>query len=352
MSIYKYIYNRYKRKNIKIKTIKPEVFKLLKYANINVNDVKLAYPTYSKPSKKLKTFVDNMYVRLYNDYIKAGKINGEYLNTMANLEFPTSFELAKFFRSISTFTHIDNMLYTGLLCDYHIDEFKYLLDKLGINDEIFNTYYNVLNAGVAYISFDNNTCILTELPYKHNNIDRNHREFHDSKKPILRIMDEKWYYIQGLRIKTSIYDEIKNRTMNIQDILTIENTDLRSAYLFLYDVEYLLSELQAETIDIYQPQMIKSEYISDDIWKLLDYGEVTLYKVPKDVIHTSEDGLFIKYKDPSTARMYIDGVPTVGSIPIEDSYETEDIEIKTAYQAMLWKSNLSKKEFDNILVAT
>ena len=129
------------------------------------------------------------------------------------------------------------------------------------------------------------------------------------------------YFIHGVYFKKDEWIKIINNEISATDLLKMKNKEKQRAALSVYSLEKLIQELGAKVIDIYKNKR--------------DGNEITLYQIKKEKVDLDENLHYLKYKDSSTDRVYISGVPP---------------NIKKANQAMAWKFGLTVHEYKNNIV--
>ncbi len=146
-------------------------------------------------------------------------------------------------------------------------------------------------------------------------IRRNSRGFlHSDAHPAVQWGKSGLYFLNGVNFPKELWERVVSRQMPFGEILAIENIDQRVQAMKYGDLEVFLKEAKAELLD-------KSEKGNE------------LYLIPREAGIFSRDAYFLKYKDPSTGRVYISGVdPEVGKK-------------KNADEAMAWKHQFTLGEY-------
>ena len=126
------------------------------------------------------------------------------------------------------------------------------------------------------------------------------------------------HFIHGVYFEREEWKKIVNNKISVIELLKMKNKEKQRAALSIYSIEKLIEELDAKEIDIYKNPR--------------DGSEITLYKIKKEKVDLEEDLLYLKYKDPSTDRIYISGIPP---------------SIKKANVAMAWKFGLTVEDYEN-----
>jgi hypothetical protein len=122
----------------------------------------------------------------------------------------------------------------------------------------------------------------------------------------------------------SLYYPIIERTMDVKDVLKIENIEQRRVSMNHYGMNNIFEHLNHRLLD-------KSKRSS----------RAELYLV-KDIV-PEIDILMVKYQDPSTGRKYVSQVA-------DTNEHDNNAPIKTADQAMAWKSQMSIAEYNQLMV--
>ena len=169
--------------------------------------------------------------------------------------------------------------------------------------------------GVGYRLEWEDTLYLVPTPLV--KIDAQNR-FHSTVFPSIQWRGgEEFYYLHGVNFDKKLWKSIVDKTIKPKNALSLENMEQRMIAIKYMEPEIMLKELDAEKID-------ESERGN------------TLYKITKVF---PKPAYYLKYKDPSTNRIYISGVDP----NVEEN-------TKDADAAMSWKFNMTKNEYLNLAV--
>ena len=157
-------------------------------------------------------------------------------------------------------------------------------------------------------------CIVSEMPTE---IHRDNRgRLHNVEGPAIKFGDGyEMYSLLGVRLDKEIHAKICSGSMCIKDIFAIENIEQRMVALKMRGAEKILEESKAQLLD--------SSARGNQLYILKEVFSVPAY--------------FLKYKDPSTDRVYVSGIdPEIGINANAD-------------KAMAWKFNLNAEEYSQLL---
>jgi hypothetical protein len=190
--------------------------------------------------------------------------------------------------------------------------------RIGImNHENFNIFRDMLRAGIWTSCYYKHRVLVCRLPTKVSKDEQG--RLHSTTGPAVQWRDGSGqYFLHGVNFSQSLeehmsqpelWKKIISKELSFIEILRISNIEQRHVALKLYGAEKLLQEAGAQRID-------KSER-GNELYKIENLiGGRTLK--------------LLKYKDPSTERIYVSFVP----------YEYEK-----ADEAMAWKFQLSESEY-------
>ena len=195
---------------------------------------------------------------------------------------------------------------------------NYFLDICGLNiskDLTERAYaYRKVCESVNYIWPNRDFVMVCARPV---HIDRDERgRLHSTERKAIMYPDG-WglYQLNGVAFEKKLWEKVVKKQLSFKEILNLKNIEQRMAALKVFGTETLLKEANAELLD-------KSE----------KGNELYLVKGVYPV-----DAYFLKYKDPSTDRVYCSGIdPEVG--------KSKDADI-----AMAWKFGITKTEYQNII---
>ena len=214
--------------------------------------------------------------------------------------------------------------YFGLGFEYWLSFYEYF-KKIGIvEDEEFEKYVRPYKTGKIWsIQYFENFVFICRLPKKVNR-DSSNRLHSTTEAAVLwygsdyLVCKRDLHFIHGVYFEREEWKKIVNNKISVIELLKMENKEKQRAALSIYSIEKLIEELDAKEIDIYKNPR--------------DGSEITLYKIKKEKVDLEEDLLYLKYKDPSTDRIYISGIPP---------------SIKKANVAMAWKFGLTVEDYEN-----
>lgn len=171
---------------------------------------------------------------------------------------------------------------------------------------------SLVNSGNAYILISKTKLFILPFPEVHLNMEK---KLHNEKGYALKFADEKSYWLCGVKFEEPLWEKIVKKEISAKEILKLENIEQRMVALKMLGTDKMLDELGAKLIN----QSLGYElYLVDNLF--------------------SQKAYFLKYKDPSTNRIYVSGVdPEVG--------KSED-----AVACIAWKFNLGKEAFEDIKI--
>lgn len=190
--------------------------------------------------------------------------------------------------------------------------------RIGImNDENFNIFCDMIRAGIWTSSYYKHRVLVCRLPTKVSKDEQG--RLHSTTGPAVQWRDGSGqYFLHGVNFwqnlnepmsEPDLWKNVVSKNLSFKEIVEISNIEQRYAALKLYGAEKLLQEAGAQRID-------KSER-GNELYKIenLIWGRILK---------------LLKYKDPSTDRIYVSFVPY--------QYEKAD-------EAMAWKFQLSEGEY-------
>jgi hypothetical protein len=192
--------------------------------------------------------------------------------------------------------------------------------RIGIinDDENFNMFRDMIRAGIWTSCYYEHRVLVCRLPTKVSKDEQG--RLHSTTGPAVQWRDGSGqYFLHGINFWQNLDDYmsepelwrkiVSSKDLSLNEILRIPNMERRYVALKLYGAEKLLQEARAQRID-------KSER-GNELYKIenLIWGRILK---------------LLKYKDPSTDRIYVSFVP----------YEYEK-----ADEAMAWKFQLKEEEY-------
>ena len=155
--------------------------------------------------------------------------------------------------------------------------------------------------------------------------DRN--RFHSIVRPAVVWGEICVYSIHGVNFDNRLWNEIVERKMKPTKVLTIDNIEQRRVASEYYGMEKLW--------DACKPKLIDTSERGNRLYNVT-IGELSWRRRGED--HNAK---MLRYKDPSTDREYVSGVP------LEDD---DGNIIDRADQAMAWKFHLTEDEYKELTV--
>jgi hypothetical protein len=213
----------------------------------------------------------------------------------------------------------------GLGFEYGLSFYEYF-KKIGIieDEEEFEKYVRPYKIGKIWsIQYFENFVFICRLPKKVNRDSSN--SLHSTTEAAVQWHGFDYlpskrdlHFIHGVYFEREEWEKIVNNKISVIELLKIKNKEKQRAALSIYSIEKLIEELDAKEIDVYKNPR--------------DGNKIILYEINKKKVGLEEDLLYLKYKDPSTGRIYISGIPPF---------------IKKANEAMAWKFRLTVEEYEN-----
>jgi hypothetical protein len=215
--------------------------------------------------------------------------------------------------------------YLGLVYEYWISFYEYF-KKIGIvKSEEFDKYIQPYIEGKIWsIQFFENFVFMTRLPKK---------VCRDSSNRLHSVTEAavQWngfdymgktdmHFLHGVYFEKDEWSKIVKNEISVKELLEMENKEKQRAALSVYSIEKLIKNCGATVEDIYKNPR--------------DGNEIHLLHIPRQVFGLDEDLKYLKYKDPSTDRIYISGVPP---------------NMQNARIAMAWKFSLTVEEYEQEL---
>ena len=281
-----------------LKTIYKEYIKT-KCINTDVKDLVQKNPinqVYKSPVYEEWKQVNEQILQKYSQV----KIVSESIHHEAERLLKTKFDL----------TELTETRRIGLSSDSWLRLYDYYIQTKIVHDEKYQKFREFVLNGVWEAVFFENAVIICKLPKKIRfNKDR---QLHDSSEdhPAIEWHDGTTHsYMHGICM-----DSLEVKPSKIEEILAVPNIEQRRALLSNVDFE----ELEAHTL-----------------LRKLDESDKgnELYQIQLDADGEKIFPLFVKYKDPSTDRIYWSFVPD---------------NILTADEGMAWKFSLTLDEYLNV----
>lgn len=156
-------------------------------------------------------------------------------------------------------------------------------------------------------------CIVSEMPTEIHRDAQN--RLHSENGPAVKFGDGyEFRSLWGVRFPVDLHNQVCSKEMSGKEILKIENIEQRMAALKLRGPEKLIEEMDAKHIAT--SERGNSLYFIKELFSTPAY--------------------FLKYKDPSTERIYISGVdPEIGICGDPDA-------------CMAWKFGLNPAEYSSL----
>ena len=204
----------------------------------------------------------------------------------------------------------------GNIWDFGWLSFYDFFARVGIKHKVkaFAAFRTLMQSGLYDMIQLDGACIVSEMPTE---IHRDNRgRLHNVEGPAIKFGDGyEMYSLFGVRLDKEIHAKICSGSMCIKDIFAIENIEQRMVALKMRGAEKILEESKAQLLD--------SSARGNQLYILKEVFSVPAY--------------FLKYKDPSTDRVYVSGIdPEIGIDANAD-------------KAMAWKFNLNAEEYSQLL---
>ena len=163
--------------------------------------------------------------------------------------------------------------------------------------------------------------------------------FHSIKQAAIEwdILQE--YYIHGVKFDQELWYSVSNRMLKPKDVFAISNIEQRRVATEHYGMESLWNECKPKLFNTSDrgSKNKEGEFIPNQLYKL-KIGELSWQDRHED---RDYNALMLRYKDPSTDRIYISGIPH------EDDNGNS---IETADHAMAWKFHLTEEQYKTLTV--
>lgn len=233
--------------------------------------------------------------------------------------------------------HIQNIHFT--MMDLLQTHFKETPAEFSMIDVNFNKYMvgvlfthqveffskGVYVADFSYLDYEDGYLTLSDVPIVHVMISPILKfdltnQFHSTDGPAIEISTDskksiKQFYIHGVKLDEKFYKKVIKRELSSQEVLAIENIEVRRVCMQYYGLENLIQQLKPKTLN-------KSERGNELI-------QITI----KDRSDREQHCKVVKYTCPSTGRIYVSGVPE---------------NIQQADEAMAWKFSLTEEEYEEL----
>ena len=139
---------------------------------------------------------------------------------------------------------------------------------------------------------------------------------HSETQPAVEWETEKYYLLWGVKLNKDLWQKIVSKTLSFKEIMSIQNIEQRMVALKMMDAEKLLKESKAKLL--HKSERGNELYLVENIF--------------------SQPAYFLKYKCPSTGRVYVSGIdPRVAK-------QNPDADF-----CMSWKLGLTLDEYLNNL---
>ena len=167
-----------------------------------------------------------------------------------------------------------------------IREFYPQLKVIKRNKKKIDALAKICEAGNAYIWLSKKTMYIFPFPKIKVN---EQKKLHSTKTHALNFADRKTYWLHGVKFEKDLWQKVVNPKVKIKTILSLENTEQRMAALKVVGVEKLLKEAYL----LNKSKRGNELYLIENVFSKPTY--------------------YLKFKDSSTGRVYIEGVrPKVG----------------------------------------
>jgi hypothetical protein len=158
--------------------------------------------------------------------------------------------------------------------------------------------------GLGYRAEHEDTLYLVPTPIIR--IDEKNR-FHSLTEPAIRWKGgSEFYFLWGVSLKKELWEKTVNKTISAKEVLAIDNTEQRMVVMKVFGLDNLLGELKAKLLD--KSERGNELYLVENIF--------------------SQPAYYLKYKCPSTGRVFIKGVnPKVGKQNNADLAQANSFEL-------------------------
>jgi hypothetical protein len=209
----------------------------------------------------------------------------------------------------------DNLVLNQSLKFHFLDIFRDELgEKLGYYSAYNDLSYFVdlwFNGAFVVLVYPHDIVVLVQPVIE---ITENGR-FHSEKGPAIYWQDWGMYFIEGVEFTKEEWEKVVNKTLTLEELLKFNNIEKRRVAFARMDPERVLKESKAKRL--HKSKRGNELYLVEGIF--------------------SEKAYFLKYKCPSTGRIYIKGIPP------------EIGRKKDADLAQAWSLGLTKEEYLNEL---
>ena len=204
----------------------------------------------------------------------------------------------------------------GSLWDLGWLAFYDFFERIGIKHKVeaFASFRTLMQSGVYDMIQLDGVCIVIEMPTELSR-EQGRGRLHSTTGPAIKFGDGyEMYSLWGVRFPKDLFAKVTGGEITAKEVLKIENMEQRMAALRFRGAENLLIDLDAKLLN-------RSER-GNELYFVKDVFSVPAY--------------FLKYKDPSTERIYVSGVdPEIGIDGDAD-------------KAMAWKFNWSKEQYSEL----
>ena len=201
-----------------------------------------------------------------------------------------------------------------IMTSFFFEKIGYLDDSLVKED--FIRYSNMMMSGIWHASFFKDVAIICSTPKKIKKDDQG-RLHSVSEAAVHWQGDQNDYFIHGVMFEKHLWEKVTKREMKIKEMLQIQNIEQRHVAIQLYGYDTMVDELDAE--------LLNRSKRGNELYLL------------RDNLISGRSIKILKYKCPSTGRIYFSFVPD---------------DINFADNAMAWKFHLTPKEYDNLEIET
>jgi ribosomal 30S subunit maturation factor RimM len=164
-----------------------------------------------------------------------------------------------------------------------INEFYPHLKVLQKNKKKIGAIRKIVEAGNAYILISKEKLYILPFPEVRLN---EKKQLHNLNGYALKFADKKTYWIEGVKFNKDLWQKVVDKKMSFKEIMKLENIEQRMVALKMMDAEKLLKESNAKLLD--KSERGNELYLIENVF--------------------SQPAYFLKYKCPSTGRVYISGI--------------------------------------------
>jgi hypothetical protein len=179
-----------------------------------------------------------------------------------------------------------------------------------------------------------NVCIVCSLPIKIHRTDvRGLKRLHSEDGSAIEFADGYFQnYLYGVYFDQKLFKKVTSKKATLRSILSIKNMEQRMAVMKLHGSEKIVESPHAFLIETSKR------------------GN-SLYVIPKEEKIFDENEYFLKYKCPSTDRIYVKPVsPEIGSKHDADFAQASTFKVACIKDGKLKFRSWTKEEYDSLVL--